>query len=851
MKLMIFDANSIINRAFYGIRLLSTAEGIYTNAVYGFINIYLRFRQDEQPDCVCAAFDMRAPTFRHKEYADYKAGRRPMPDELASQIPLMKDVLKAMGVPIIECEGYEADDIIGTVAARCEKNGDRCVIVTGDRDSLQLVSDMVTVRLVGNGGSSGADTITPARLFELHGLTPDQMKDLKALMGDSSDNIPGVPGIGEKTAKELLYKYGTLDNIYKDVDALDVKPGVKKKLADGRESAYKSLWLGTIDRDAPIPVDICDISGAKGDEGRLYELFKRLEFGSFIVKMGLSPKREAPAVSRAPAPEAEHGTDPAAVLGSVRKSGLCAFLIKGEDIFFPSGDGVCVLPAVSGGIADIMADGSVKKLTHDLKGAMTALGELGVGIEGECFDTMIAAYLLDPSDGRYELTRLIGTYLSEEPDGGSDEAAFCAAALPRLMEKLSSLIEKNGQHELFWSCEMPLCRVLYDMERYGFKVDKAALADFGGELDGQIEQTQSEIFRLCGCEFNINSPKQLGAVLFEKLGLPVIKKTKTGYSTDVDVLNKLAPYNDAVGLIIEYRHLTKLKSTYVDGLLPLIDDRTGRIHSSFNQTVTQTGRISSTEPNLQNIPVRLKMGQRIRRVFVPQEGYTLVDADYSQIELRVLAHMADDGVMKRAFAEGVDIHTLTASSAFGVPVSGVTHEMRSKAKAVNFGIVYGIGDFSLADDIKVTRKEARAYIDAYLATYSGVAAYMKNVVERANEDGFVTTLLGRRRYLPELKSKNRSIREFGKRCAMNTPIQGTAADIIKLAMVRVHDRLKREGLSSRLILQVHDELIVETKKGESDRVRRILDEEMRGAMPLSVELEVDINEGDNWLAAKE
>ncbi|MGI6031301.1 MAG: DNA polymerase I [Eubacteriales bacterium] len=854
MKLVIFDGNSIINRAFYGIRLLSNREGVYTNAIYGFLNIYLKFLEELKPDCVCVAFDRREPTFRHERYEGYKAQRTGMPEELAMQLPLLKEVLSAMRVRQLELPRYEADDIIGTVARMCAEQEVECHIVTGDKDDLQLIGPLVKVQLITTRMGQTTTTVMDEESFrEKYHLPPSGMIDLKALMGDSSDNIPGVAGIGEKTAQRLLEKYGTVEALYEALEQSDEKPGVKKKLLEGREMAYLSYELATIDTHVPLEFRLEEAALQSYDQGALRPLLEKLELKQLITRMCSEPAEPEPAPCGVQA-----DWEPLERPEQLAKwACVCAARYDGG-WGFSDGNEVRLLAREREDYSPLLAQ--VCKLegpwyVHDWKSLLVELQQLGIEPPSCTFDIFVGAYLADPSRSSYELAELNRLYLGVDipldKKTGRDEAYIAAGlrGIPRLADRLMQEVEDNGQHQLYYEVEQPLCEVLADMENRGFAVNASMLEQFGQQLDGGIEAVRQQVYELAGEEFNIHSPKQLGVILFEKLGLPVIKKTKTGYSTDIDVMNKLVRYHPIAEAIVQYRQLTKLKSTYVDGLLAVLGPD-GRIHSSFNQTITQTGRLSSTEPNLQNIPVRLEMGREVRKVFVPEEGCVLLDADYSQIELRVLAHIAQDETMIDAFARGVDIHALTASTAFGVPLQEVTPQMRSSAKAVNFGIVYGIGDFSLAEDLHISRKEAKHYIDSYLSTYHGVREYMQQVVEQAKQDGYVTTLFGRRRYIPELQSKNHNIREFGKRCAMNTPIQGTAADIIKIAMVEVYRELKARGLRSYLVLQVHDELIINTWREELEEVQAILRDKMEHACQLRVALEVDMHTGDSWFSAK-
>lgn len=875
---MILDGNSIVNRAFYGIRLLSTKDGLYTNAVYGFLSILMKLMEEERPEALCVAFDLSAPTFRHERYEAYKAQRKGMPDELAMQMPLLKEVLAAMNIPIYELEGYEADDIIGTMSRLCTTSGHECVIVTGDKDSLQLIGGGVRVKLVSTRmGQTVEKDYTRERFLEDYGFGPELMVDLKALMGDASDNIPGVKGVGEKTAMDLVARYGGIEEIYKGLDSLDIKDSVKKKLSEGEESARLSYELATIDKDVPIEMRPEDSLISEPDREKLYALFLRLEFSKFIERMGLgagSGASHKTVVTGEVVSEAV--TDGEGAERLIRACGgapVC--LICTDDLSATAVlAGGCMYAVLRhdfdgdyDGLIRRLMSPEIAKVGHDVKHLMRVLMGEGIPIGGFMFDTALAAYLLSPTDGSYELSKLSVSYLGcETPDAKAYKAPDAFAPLSDISGALGALFSHvsvmdsiwpilqsellgQGMRELFETVELPLCTVLADMEHTGFAVDANMLKDFGVMLDGRIETAQASIFSHAGEEFNINSTKKLGEILFDKLNLPPVKKTKTGYSTNIEVLEKLKGSHPVIADIIEYRQLTKLKSTYVDGLLKVIAPD-GRIHTSFMMTVTATGRLSSTEPNLQNIPVRTELGSELRKMFVAGSGMLLVDADYSQIELRLLAHISGDRRMQEAFLSGEDIHRVTASQVLGIPPEDVTPGQRSSAKAVNFGIVYGISDFSLAEDIGVSRYEARQYIDSYLEKYSGVRDYMKTIVEKAREEGYVSTLMGRRRYLPEISSKNFNIRSFGERVALNTPIQGTAADIIKLAMVRVYERLKAEKMKSRLILQIHDELIIESPEDEAEMAAALLKEEMSGVMELSVPLLADAKTGRSWYDAK-
>ena len=879
MKLMVVDGNSILNRAYYGIRPLSTREGLYTHAVYGFITTLQRLLDEEEPEALCVTFDRREPTFRHQADADYKAQRKPMPPELAMQLPVMKQVLAAMSVPCYELAGYEADDLIGTISRKCQAAGWDCVIVTGDKDSLQLVTDRTRVKLVSTRmGQTTTKDMTPETFREQYGFDPIHMIDLKALMGDTSDNIPGVPGVGEKTAMALVQQYGDIDALYRRLPDIDAKPNVIRKLTEGEESARHSYWLATIVTDAPLAFDPAE-NLRRPFRPELYDLFLRLEFQKLIDRYHLRPHQETaekPEYTTTVVP-VETEEQARTLLEEWRRADHVALYAAADltaiSVHWDTGESTAQTAELwSGGyqgdwqalLAALFA-ADIPKVSHNVKDLMRALLDGGLPAEGFVFDTALAAYLLDATAGGYDLQRLFVSYFNQElekpahlePDAFSplgDRAAAWAslhsygAVIEALYGVLLPRLREQGMEKLYFDVELPLCRVLADMERSGFLVDGGALARFGADLSDTIRQMEERIYAAAGQQFNINSPKQLGKVLFEDLGLPHGKKTKTGWSTNADVLEKLKD-QPLVADVLTYRQYAKLKSTYADGLLKVIDPD-GRIRTSFQMTVTATGRLSSTEPNLQNIPTRTDLGSKMREMFVAAPGHVLVDADYSQIELRLLAHISGDEAMQQAFLSGEDFHTVTAARVFHVPQDQVTHQMRSRAKAVNFGIVYGISAFSLSQDIGVTVTEAKEYMERYFATYTGVRQYMEQVVSQARERGYVETLWHRRRALPELKSSNFNMRSFGERVALNMPIQGTAADIIKLAMVRVHRRLAAEGLEARLIMQVHDELIVECPEAEASRVEQLLQQEMQGVAELSVPLLAEAHTGHNWLAAK-
>ena len=845
MKLLAIDGNSIINRAFYGIRLLTTKDGRFTNAVYGFINILSRLKELEQPDGIAVAFDLKKPTFRHIKYPEYKAGRHATPPELLEQFEPLKKWLTAMGYTVLEKEGFEADDILGSLAALCEKNNSECVIATGDRDALQLISPSVRVVLSATrAGAPEVISFDTAALFEKYGLTPAQMIELKALMGDSSDNIPGVTGVGEKTATDLISRFGSIDYIYENLDSLDIKAGVKAKLEAGKEQAFFSRWLGTICKEAPIENDINAYINREIDQNAVAEIMTILEFYKLMEKMGISP------VAAKPQTEKSENKKVLAVLleDFLKNKPDLISIIKTENGFGLCDGSFCAKADIKNGLL-LLADKNIKKVLYDYKNIYKFAKENGTEPENVVFDSMLAGYLSNPSSSSYDLERLSSEYSATAEIDTADSELNLSATAFSVYKALYTELEKTGQLKLLTDIELPLAAVLGDMELTGIKVDSAALKEHSKELALRIEALEKEIFELIGFEFNLNSPKQLGVALFERLGLPAKKKTKSGYSTNAEVLEELRDHHPAVGMIIKYRGLAKLKSTYCDSLLQTVA-ADGRIHSTFNQTETRTGRISSLEPNLQNIPVRTDEGKVFRKFFIAESGKTLIDADYSQIELRVLAHMANDSAMCEAFSSGADIHTSTAAQVFGMPIDMVTPLMRSRAKAVNFGIVYGIGAFSLAKDIGVSNKEAKDYISSYLSTFKGVDRFMSEGITAAKEQGFVTTLFGRRRYLPELSSSNHMLRAFGERVARNAPIQGTAADIIKIAMVNVFRRLKAENLNAKLILQVHDELIIEADETCAEKAAEILKTEMENAAKMKVALTADVNVGKSWYEAK-
>ncbi|MBQ8768905.1 MAG: DNA polymerase I [Oscillospiraceae bacterium] len=840
MKLMIFDGNSVINRAFYGVRPLTTREGLYTNAIYGFLNILEKMEKEEQPDAVCVAFDLHGPTFRHLQYDGYKATRHAMPEELAQQMPVMKEVLQAMNIPIYACQGWEADDVIGTVGKICSNNEWECVVVTGDRDSLQLIDKNVHIKLViSKAGQTTATLYTEEVFREEYGFEPKKLIDLKALMGDSSDNIPGVAGVGPKTATQLLLKFGSLDGVYENIADSSIAPKLREKLENGRENAYLSYDLATIRPEAPIDFAPMDAVIQPYNRAELYRLFQKLEFVRLIDRYGLRgaeqelPKKEMPWVKL---PELD---------ALPEETTECAVYVAPDGAIGIACDkGVCVRTPLE---AQMGLSLPAKMICHDSKTTMHTLDELGIAYGEAVFDTALAAYDLNPSQSDYPVSKLATNFLGVTVDDG--DTAACAQVIWQLRAELDAQLQKQGMDKLYYEIELPLCPVLYRMERQGIAIDRQQLQQFGDMLAQRIDDCETLIYGYSGEPFNINSTRQLGELLFDKLGLPPVKKTKTGYSTNADVLEKLKNKHPIIPAIMDYRMLTKLKSTYADGLMKVICDD-GRIRTTFQNLVTATGRLSSTEPNLQNIPVRTDLGAEIRKMFVPRPGCVLVDADYSQIELRVLAHIAEDTRMLEAFRTGMDIHTATASQVFGVEPENVTPLQRRHAKAVNFGIVYGISEFSLAEDIGVSRYEARDYIDSYLANYQGVRDYMKQVVLDAREAGFTQTLYGRKRYIPELKSSNFNIRQGAERIALNTPIQGTAADLIKLAMVRVDKALRENYPEAKLLLQVHDELIVECPEEIANDVAALVSGQMQQVASLNVPLIAEAKIGKSWFDAK-
>lgn len=866
-KILILDSNSLMNRAFYALPPLTNSEGVHTNAIYGFTNMLFKMQDEIKPDYIVAAFDRKAPTFRHKEYEDYKAGRKKMPPELAEQFPLIKELLSLMGVNIYEIDGFEADDIIGTVARLSEKNDMEAFIVTGDKDALQLASEHTKVIITKKGVTETA-VYNEKMFIDEFGVTPTQFIDVKGLMGDKSDNIPGVPGVGEKTAFKLIQTYGSIEGVLSNIDEISGKK-LKENLTTYSDQAVFSKKLATIMTDVPIDIDLDDIKNKDGyDKEKLKKYLFKLQMKSLVAKLGIDSdeeKEDSIEIRKISTIEEldellTSTEDTVFMYYSTFNSALYS-KIEIDKIFIGNKgkvneillNDICLNNKEEALkiVKVFMENENKKKIIHNCKNLITILSKHSIELKGLEFDTAVAAYIIDSSKGEYTLNKLVNDYLGEDPKGTSDEVQIkLTSYLEELYIELKKKIEEDKMEELYYKVELPLVYVLSAMEKEGFNIDKNMLKELQAKFREEIDRTQKEIYELAEEEFNINSPKQLGKILFEKMDLPVIKKTKTGYSTNAEVLEKLSDKHEIIPKIIYYRQITKLNSTYVEGLQNVVDED-GKIHSSFNQLVTTTGRLSSTEPNLQNIPVKYEMGREIRKVFITEEkDDILLSCDYSQIELRVLAHMANDENMIDAFKHHSDIHRKTASEVFNVPVEEVTSLMRSRAKAVNFGIVYGISDFSLSQDLKITKKEAGEYMAIYFERYPKIKSYLEEVVSKAKEEGFVLTILNRRRFIPEIKSSNKIVKSLGERLAMNAPIQGSAADIIKIAMVNVYKRLKEEKLNSKLILQVHDELILNVKPEEEDRVRKLVKDEMENAVKLHVPMEVDVNEGHTWYEAK-
>lgn len=844
MKFLAIDGNSILNRAFYGIKLLSNKKGMFTNAIFGFMNIYLKHISEVRPDFVAVAFDLRSPTFRHKAVASYKANRKGMPPELAQQLPVVKELLGLMGIKVLECEGYEADDILGTLSKVCSDSGNQCFVLTGDRDSLQLIDENTTVLLATN-----RETVeyTPERFTEYYGFEPVKLIDLKALMGDSSDNISGVSGIGKKTASSLIKTYGTIEELYKKLPEADITKGVRAKLVKGEDDAKQSKWLATIVRDAPIDTDLESYKIGESDNAKISRLLTELEMFKLMEKLGISASEGINTEKTESVPEIHSIELSVSELTIDVISGLteCSYLFDGKKLSVRDGNKGYVTEDENI-ICEFMSSDCIK-ITNDSKSHYRYVMSHGAELKNLKADVSICGYLLNTSASDYAVEKMCAEYGVHYYSENGEYGELCS--LEGLVGKLLSEIESEGMTELFRNIEMPLTEVLASMEHFGVRIDADGVKEFGEYLTGMIEETQQMIFDEAGHEFNISSPKQLAAVLFDEQGLPAKKKTKSGYSTNAEVLEELRNFSPIVDNVLKYRQYTKLNSTYVVGLLDKIAED-GRIHTCFKQTETRTGRISSTEPNMQNIPVRTELGSQMRKFFVAEEGKVLLDADYSQIELRVMAHLCGDKNMISAFQSGEDIHTSTAAQVFDMPPVMVTPEMRSAAKAVNFGIIYGIGAFSLSKDIGTSVAQAKKYIKDYLDNYPKVNKFMESTVENAIRDGYVSTMFGRKRRIPELSSSNKMMQAAGKRIAMNTPVQGTAADLIKIAMINVYRRLKEENLNAQLILQVHDELIVESSQEDSKRAAEILGEEMRSVWEMKVPLSVDVNEGASWYDAK-
>ena len=899
-RLILVDGNSIMNRAFYGImgsKMLTTSDGTYTNAVYGFLSILFKIEEDLNPDYIAVAFDLKGPTERHKMYEGYKANRHGMPDELAQQMPIIKDVLKAMNIKIIEKQGYEGDDILGTLSKEAEEQGIDVTILSGDRDTFQLTSDKVTVRIPRTKmGKTENEDYDRTRVLEEYGIEPKELIEVKGLMGDTSDNIPGIPGVGEKTALNLIRHYKTIDNLYKEVETneslIDVKGKLKEKILENKELAYLSRKLGEINRQAPIETSVEELKKQEWNNQEVYNLFKYLRFNRYIDRFnmensnaGQTPNEQL--FEKEAVNELEKIKE---IIEKAKKENELIYYIETDEL--ETKDTIINKKIKSISVYDkelkkayyilleedkiqlfkeIFEDNNVKKIGYKQKIDYILLREKEINVSNFYYDIELAAYILNPTESKYNLEKLAIDYLKldineynkkeekqinlfeaqeNKTENEIEKNCMYVYTIYNVYEKTMEKLKETNQLDLFNNIEMPLVKVLADMQYIGIYVDKNELVEFGNTLKNEIEKLTGEIYKLAGEEFNINSTKQLGIILFEKMKLPVVKKTKSGYSTDVEVLEKLKNENEIVSKILDYRQLVKLNSTYVEGLIPYINDKDNRIHSYFHQTVTATGRISSSEPNLQNIPTRFDLGKQIRKVFKPKEGYVFVDADYSQIELRVLAHIADDEHMIEAFNNNEDIHRQTASKVFDIPMEEVTSKQRSDAKAVNFGIVYGISDFGLGEQLGISRKQAKLYIEQYLDKYQKIKEFMESIKESAKKEGYVETLFNRRRYIPEMNSNNYMVRQFGARVAMNTPIQGTAADIMKIAMIKLFNELKERKLESNILLQIHDELLLEVKKEEKDEVEKLLKDSMEGAMQLKVPLKVELSEADNWYEAK-
>ena len=894
-KLVLVDGNSIMNRAFYGImgsRMLTTKDGTYTNAIYGFLAILFKLLEDVNPKYLVVAFDLKAPTARHKLYEGYKANRKGMPDELAEQMPIIKEILRAMNIDIVEMEGYEADDVLGTLSRYGEKEGVEVIILSGDRDTFQLATDKTTIRIPHTkGGKTETDEYNREKIVEKYGLEPKQLIDVKGLQGDSSDNIPGVPGVGKKTALSLIQKYGSIENLYDKLEKGedDLKGKQREKIEQNKELAFLSKVLGTINLEVPIQDTLEDFKVEEWDKEKVYELFKKLNFKRYIDRFSLSDEGKEEKIEKEKLKIIDKNIDEVIELIKHQKQMIIYLGTKQDEnpnkIIKEKISSIAIYDNFSkdaiflnfneekdvSKLKEILEDKEIKKIGINLTKMYILLKQLDITLDGIYYDIAIASYILNPSNNKLEIENLIDRFLDinvnefidkqdskqinlfDEIPSNEKEREKCAEycmAISKIKDITEKKLEEINALKLFNEIDMPTVEVLSDMQWNGMYVDEKELEEFGQELKEKLGILTKEIYEMAGEEFNINSTKQLGEILFEKMKLPVVKKTKSGYSTDVDVLEKLKKEDPIIEKILDYRQLMKLNSTYIEGLKPYINPKTKRIHSFFHQTITATGRISSTEPNLQNIPTRFELGKRVRKVFKPESGKVYLDADYSQIELRVLAHISGDEHMIQAFKEGQDIHKQAASKVFKTPIDEVTKEQRSNAKAVNFGIVYGISDFGLGEQLGISRKLAKQYITEYLEQYSGIKAFMENITEEAKEKGYVETLFHRRRYIPELKSNNYMVRQFGSRAAMNTPIQGTAADIMKIAMIKVYRELKKRNLKSKIVLQVHDEMMLEVLPEEKEEIKSMMKEAMETAASLKVPLIADISEADNWYECK-
>lgn len=903
-KLVLIDGNSIMNRAFYGImgsKMLTTKDGKYTNAIYGFLAIMFKIIEDINPEYIGVAFDLKGPTERHKLYEGYKANRKGMPNELAEQMPIIKEILKAMNIDIIEKQGYEGDDLLGTLAKYGENQGLKVTILSGDRDTFQLASKNITIRIPRTkAGKTEQEEYDEDKIKETYGIMPKQLIEVKALQGDTSDNIPGVPGIGEKTALSLIQQYNTIDELYEKIEKGEdtLKGKQKENIVENKELAYISKTLGTINTEVPIEDTIENLKVEEWDKEKVLEIFKELRFNKYIERFNLTEGQEQnKKETQKELFEIEENKDLSEILEKIKQEKKITYYFELEEdkneekiikkeirkIAISFENKVYYLTPTQEFLKEIFENKEIEKYGHNLTQDYIILKQKGITMENIKFDTMVAAYILNPTNNKYEIPMLLNEYLEideneyleknkatentqeqinlfeqmeNKQEGNKTENAekykmsLYAYGIGKLEEKLTQKLEEINAIKLFQEIDMPTVEVLSDMQWNGMYVDEKQLEEYGIEIKEKIEVLTKEIYESCETEFNINSTKQLGEILFEKLKLPVVKKNKSGYSTDVDVLEKLREEHPVIEKLLEYRQVMKLNSTYVEGLKPYINPKTKRIHSFFHQTITATGRISSTEPNLQNIPTRMEIGKRVRKVFKPEGDKIYLDADYSQIELRVLAHISEDEHMIQAFKHGEDIHKQAASKVLGIPIEEVTKEQRSEAKAVNFGIVYGISDFGLGEQLGMSRKKAKVYIDQYLTQYSGIKKFMDNITEEAKQKGFVETLFNRRRYIPELSSNNYMVRQFGSRAAMNTPIQGTAADIMKIAMIRVYNELKNRNLKSKIVLQVHDEMMIEAELSEIEEVREILQSCMESAIDLKVPLIAELSEAGNWYDCK-